>query len=114
MAKGKNYGKGPTGRWSGDYICPMTQVVTDRMPDVVFEVDRDEDGWTFRSTPVTEEVDFIIGLEAMGFKHLGGAPIEAPDLCEEFDDAIERLRSTFVTLDPAEQARIVSALWDHT
>lgn len=114
MSKGKKFGPPwPPREWAGDYICAGDQVVTDRMPNIVFEIDRDEDGWAFRSTSVTEEVDFLIGLDSMGFKYLDGTPIEAPDLLQELDDSFDRLRSRFMELDAAEQARLVSTLWDH-
>jgi len=98
----------------GDYIRAGTHVTTPRMPDIVFEIERDASGWTIQSGPVTEEVDFLIGLESMDFQWVGGGPVEAPDLCVEFDDVVDRLRQRFMELDQTEQARIVSTLWDHT
>lgn len=114
MAKSKlKHSRGPDNN-GGDYICPGLQVITPRMPDILFEIERDQFGWTIRTGHVTEEIDFLIGLESMDFQYVAGNPVEAPDLCEEFDDVVDRLRLRFMELDAAEQAQIVSALWDHT
>jgi hypothetical protein len=114
MAKGKM--KGPFPRWrdDGNWISTGCRVNTNRLAGFQFTVERDESGWFLQSDPITDEIDFITSLAEKDFKHDGGPHITAPDLGDELETIIVRLRSRFVDLDASTQARIVGELWDYT
>ena len=114
MAKGKKKGPGPHWRGSGDWIEVGCRVNTNRLAGFQFTVERDASGWFLQSEPIADEIDFIINLEAEDFKYEGGPYITAPDLGDELETIIRRLRSRFADADPHQQARIVGELWDYT
>jgi hypothetical protein len=97
MAKSKMKNMGQD---DGNWISTGCRVNTNRLGGFQFTVLR--------------EIDFITSLAAEDFKYEGGPYITAPDLGDELEAIIRRLRSRFADADPHQQARIVGELWDYT
>jgi len=105
--KKKFHGPGP----NADYI-EFGRVVCRAIPWIQFEIERDGSGFFLVSDPVTEEIDFIQGLEDSEFEYTNGMPVTAPDLTGELDSVFERLKANFSRLDITDQARLLQRLWD--
>jgi hypothetical protein len=111
MAKSKMKNMGQD---DGNWISTGCRVNTNRLGGFQFTVLRDGLGWFLQSDPIADEIDFITSLAAEDFKYEGGPYITAPDLGDELETIIRRLRSRFADADPHQQARIVGELWDYT